>query len=153
MFGLIKKKELSAFAERVHNDNALDARIGAPLNPVSYDDHKRAAYWNGYADGSRAFLFALRAFMFGGKKKRERVDKLVPIKRAAGPTVCREFETVVTVQVDEIDKNAVLPEWFALGPYKLGVEDRIRRALYEAGCDDANINVKVQVFMKDEGEC
>ena len=168
MFGLIRKKDLAAFAERVHNDNALDARMDVPMKPVSYEDHKKAAYYNGYVDGSRALLFALRAFMFGGKRKPRRcVGEGFPLPKARGarkdgrrnasPTgrasICREFETIVTVQIHDIDKNVELPLCFNVDDYKAGVEQRIRRALEASGGGDAYTQVKVQVFMKDEREC
>ena len=158
MFGLIRKKDLAAFAERVHNDNALDARICAPLQPVSYEDHKRAAYYSGYVDGSRALLFALRAYLFGGKRKAHRKNGAPrtspPTGSLGGASVaCREFETIVTVVMHDIDKNVKLPLCFNVDDYKAGVEQRVRRALEAAGGGDAYTQVKVQVFMKDEGEC
>ncbi len=159
MFGLIKKRDLAAFAERVHNDNALDARICAPMQPVSYEEHKRAAYYSGYVDGSRALLFALRAYLFGGKRKRKvrPITKDVLGRQAtispANAKTYREFETIVTLRIHEISKNVVAPEPFDIGAYKLGVEDRIRRVLREADLYGDNVNVKVQVVIKkDEGE-
>ena len=159
MFGLIKKKDLAAFAERVHNDNALDARMDVPMKPVSYEDHKKAAYYSGYVDGSRALLFALRAFMFGGRKKQRRkgggASRTSPPTRVAsggsvGASICREFETIVTVQIHGIDKNVELPADFDINKHKRSIEAHVCRVLREPLFEDANVNVKVQVFMKEK---
>ena len=153
MFGLIRKKDLKAFAERVNEDNILDAKMGAPGHPYTFEEQKRAAHCHGYAEGSRAFFLALLAFLDGGKpQKKKRSRRRIARKPVQCSKTYREAETIITVTIDNIDKNVSVPEDFDVVDYKAWVEKRVRRVISENSLGDAYTQVKVQVFLKDDEE-